>query len=378
MDELVSGAWTAAWPLIRTDLELTYVQVGLLLSFPLVVAHLLEPLIGLLGDCWDRRALVRAGGVGYVGALLLIALSDAYLPLLIAVTIWAPAGGAFVSLSQASLMDADPRQHELNMARWTLAGSLGMVAGPLALSGTIAAGPGWRTTFVVFALVSAASLALVWRAPIPRREPSDRPTRRAFGESARNALRALRRPEVLRWLTLLEFSDLMLDVLHGYLALYFVDVVGLSGARAAFAILVWTGVGLAGDALLIPLLRRVEGLRYLRASALAVLIAFPAFLLVAGVVPKLLLVGLLGLLTTGWYPILGARLYSAMPGQSATVMAVNSAFGLVSALLPLAIGAFAQRFGLGPAMWLLVAGPIALLIGLPRRVSGSSGVGVDP
>ena len=81
--------------------------------------------------------------------------------------------------------------------------------------------------------------------------------------------RTLRRRDVVRWLTLLQFSDLMLDVLHGFLALYFVDVVGLSGGGAALAILVWTGIGLLGDAAMIPLLERVEGVRYVRASAAA-------------------------------------------------------------------------------------------------------------
>lgn len=41
---------------------------------------------------------------------------------------------------------------------------------------------------------------------------------------------ALRQKEVLRWLVLLEFSDLMLDVLLGFLALYFVDVAGFSSS----------------------------------------------------------------------------------------------------------------------------------------------------
>jgi FSR family fosmidomycin resistance protein-like MFS transporter len=35
--------------------------------------------------------------------------------------------------------------------------------------------------------------------------------------------------------------------------------------------------------------------------------------------------------------------------------------------IPLAIGFAAERFGLGAAMWLLLAGPIALIIGLPRN-----------
>jgi len=45
----------------------------------------------------------------------------------------------------------------------------------------------------------------------------------------------------------------MLDILYGFLALYFVDVVRVSPAFAALGVAVWTGLGLLGDFLLIPL-----------------------------------------------------------------------------------------------------------------------------
>jgi len=182
-----------------------------------------------------------------------------------------------------------------------------------------------------------------------------------------NAVRALRRREVLRWLTLLECSDLMLDVLLGFLALYFVDVVGATPAQAGAAVAVWTGVGLLGNLLLIPLLERVRGLRYLRLSAVVELVLFPAFLLVPGFWAKLLLLGLLGLFNTGWYSILKAQLYSVMPGQSGTVMAVGNVFGLVGALVPLGLGLVAEQFDLTVTMWLLLLGPIALLAGIPKH-----------
>jgi FSR family fosmidomycin resistance protein-like MFS transporter len=182
----------------------------------------------------------------------------------------------------------------------------------------------------------------------------------------KGALAALRRREVLRWLVLLEFSDMMLDVLYGYLALYFADVAGLPAEQAALAVLVWLGVGLLGDFLLIPLLERVDGLAYLRWSVIAELILFPFFLLASFVWLKLVLVGLMGLFNAGWYAILKGRLYSSMPGQSATVMAVDNVSGLVGSLIPFGIGVLAQQLGLGVAMWALMLGPLALLIGLPR------------
>ena len=63
---------------------------------------------------------------------------------------------------------------------------------------------------------------------------------------------------------------------------------------------------------------------------------------------------------------LKAQLYSAMPGQSGTVMTVGNVFGLVGALVPLALGLVAERFDLVATMWLLLLGPVALLIGIPK------------
>jgi len=166
----------------------------------------------------------------------------------------------------------------------------------------------------------------------------------------------------------------LMDVLHGYVALYFVDVVGGDYALGGIAVLVWTGVGLLGDFLLIPLLERVKGIDYLRYSVLAELILFPALLLVPGIVPKLVILALLGIFNAGWYAVLQAQLYDAMPGRSGTVLSVMNVIGLPAALIPIAIGFVAESAGLGAAMWLLLLGPIALLIGvgLPRRRNGDS------
>ena len=80
-----------------------------------------------------------------------------------------------------------------------------------------------------------------------------------------------------------------------------------------------------------------------------------------------MLLGLLGLFNAGWYSILKAHLYSSMPGQSGTVMAVDNVFGFAGALIPWGLGLAAERFGLQATMWLLLLGPLALLIGLPSR-----------
>jgi FSR family fosmidomycin resistance protein-like MFS transporter len=367
LDEFVYGAREAAWPLIRTDLGLSYAQIGLLLGLPNVVGNLIEPVIGILGDVWKRRVLILGGGVVFGLALLLTALSQDFLVLLISFILFYPASGAFVSLSQATLMDIAPERHEQNMARWTFAGSVGVVVGPIALSTAVALDLGWRELFLLFALLTPVLVMAARRTHPHTPTVPQAPQSSSFKTGLTGITRALRRPEVLRWLTLLEFSDLMLDVLLGFLALYFVDVAGVPPTQAGIAVAVWTGVGLLGDLLLIPLLERVRGLSYLRVSTVIELLLFPVFLLVPGFWTKLVLLALLGLFNAGWYSILKARLYSAMPGRSGTVMAVGNVFGLAGGLIPLVLGLIAERFDLRVTMWLLLLGPIALLIGIPQQ-----------
>jgi FSR family fosmidomycin resistance protein-like MFS transporter len=143
-------------------------------------------------------------------------------------------------------------------------------------------------------------------------------------------------------------------------------VAGVAPEQAGFGVVIWTGAGLVGDFLLIPMLEKVRGLDYLRVSALLVLVTFPAFLLVTGITAKLTLVGLLGFLNAGWYAIPKGQLYSVMPNQSGTVMAIGNVFNLFGGIIPLGIGLAAQEFGLQTAMWLILLGPVVLLIGLRR------------
>ena len=364
LDELTFGIEGAVLPTIRTELGLSYEQIGLLLSLPRLAGNIVEPALGILGDVWKRKVIVIGGGLMFALAILLTGLSQTFVALLIAFVVFNPASGAFVNLSQATLMDLNPARHEQMMARWTLAGSLGVVSGPLLISGALALNLGWRGVYLSLALVTLALVWGVWRQPDLNARASNGAA--GFREGLRSAWRAVRDRNVIRWLALLESADLMLDVLLGFIALYFVDVVGVSEIEAGIAVAVWSAASLVGDALIIPLLERVRGLAYLRRSAAIELALYVALLLVPGVTAKYVLLALLALGNSGWYAILKGRLYSAMPGQSGTSMAVSSATGIIGGLIPWGLGLVAQNFGLPVAMCLLALGPISLLIGLPR------------
>lgn len=373
-DELVDGVKSAALPLIRGDLGLSYGEIGLLAAVPLLAGSLIELPVGVLAGAGERRRrAVLAGGLVFIAALLAAATAGSFGWLLAAFVIFFPASGAFVSLTQAALMDAGQDRREQLMARWTLAAGAGAVGGPLLLSAVVAAGGTWRTAYLVLAAVAGvtwvalASLGhrLFSRTGPPGEDAEPEPA--GFGA----VLRALRDVAVLRWVALLEVADLLLDVLTGFVALYLVAAEEVSAGQAALAVGVRLAADLAGTAALIPLLARYSGRAVLRASAVAAAVAYPAFLLVPGFWAKVAVLAVLSVATSAWYPVLQAQLYACLPGASGVVVSLQSAAGLAAAAGPLAVGFLAERLGLSTALALLTVVPLAVLAGAARVRSGA-------
>lgn len=333
---------------------------------PALISSVVEPAFGVLADGRHRRILVTSGGVCFCLSLIAASGAPSFGVLLGAFIVLYPASGAFVSLSQATLMDLDGERREINMARWTLAGSIGVVAGPLMLSLVRALGGSWRVALLLGGLVALPLIRPAGSISMPSGE-----TALALSSSLRAALSALRRAPVLRWLVLLEAVDLLLDIFLGFLALYFVDVVRTDPFVAGLAVAIWTAAGLIGDALLLPLLKRWSGVAYLRLSATAVLVCYPAFLVAPGTTAKLVLVAALGLLNAGWYAIPMAGLFDELGDRSGAAIALANIAGVLGSVIPLALGVVADRYGLETALWLLVAAPITLLALMPRARASS-------
>src|SRR5208337_1959537 len=328
-------------------LGLSYAQVGLLASVPLLVGGFLELPLGVLaGQGRRRRLAILGGGIIFVLTLLAVAAAGSFTVLLCAFVAFYLASGAFVSLTQAEIMDAWPDRQAQVMARWDLAGSTGAVAGPLLLTAVLASGGGWRAGY----LVLAGLAAIVWLGACLRGPSSaaagspaadaagkaaaeESAEQRPWTERAREIAAALRDWGTLRWLLLIEVADLLVDVFTGFLALYLVDVAHLPPAVAALAIAIRLGAALAGDVALVVILERAGDLAVLRASAIAAALLYPGFLFVPGV-PKLVVLAALSAATAPWYPLLQARLYGSLPGRSSVAVTLSSAAGLAGGLGP--------------------------------------------
>lgn len=366
LDEVVDGVSRVAIPLIRDDLSLSYEQIGILYSLPALLATFIEPFIGIAGDSKRRGLLVVGGALAYAVGMFMIGLSWGFVPLLLATIVYFPGSGASVNLAQASLMDAAPTRREQNMARWALSGSVGNLVGPLIVGAAVLIGAGWREVHFGLALALVGAALWAWR--LRGTFLHDHQTEHVdLVGGLKTMLHHITRWRVVRWLLLLEASDLMVDIFRGFMALYFIDVARTDEATAGISLLVFTGVGLMGDALVIPLLERVRGLTYLRWSAGVAIVLYTLMLLTPSIPLKLVLIGLLGISNAGWYSILQAQLYEEVPENSGSVMAMDNMVGFWAGLLPAALGFVAGAFGLAAAMWLLLLGPIMLLVGIPRN-----------
>lgn len=381
-DEFVYALGGAALPVMRADLGLTYAQVGLLIGLPGIINTCIEPVLMLLGDTSLRKRLVVAGGVGMAVAALLIGGAQSFWLLLAAEVLSYPSSGAFVTLSQATLMDLHPGREAQWMARWTVSGSLANLIAPMVLAGGFALSLGWRWNYVLMALAGLAMAAWMAFQPFPRRQTPppagevQQPRRGGMmAELALNLWQAIRNRRLMRWVILLQFSDLLLDMFTGYAALYFADVVGFDAIQTSLVMGLFMLANLISDVALIPLLEKFDGRTIVRVSAGCAAVLYPAFLLAPWPVAKIVLALLVRAATLGWYPVMEGESFATVPGRSGTVKAIGSLMGLVAGASAGFVGWFAGLAGLQTAMWLLVAGPLVLVCFVPNREQGSKTVG---
>jgi FSR family fosmidomycin resistance protein-like MFS transporter len=366
-DEFDYSVGNAALPAIRNDLGLTYVQVGLLLGLPGIINTIIEPILMLLGDTRFRKHIMLGGGLAIILSLIAIAAAHSFTTVLLGMVIAFPASGAFVSLSQATLMDLNPGREPQMMARWTVSGSIANLLGPLILAGGVAAGLGWRWVYFSMAAMCLVLVVLTWLRHIPFHfhQKVEAGVSQLGRDLMQGLWKAIRNPGLMGRFLLMQLSDLLLDVLTGYLPLYFTDVAGFSVAQAGLMMSVLMGAGLISNILLIPILERFPGRKVVRLSAGLAGVLYTAWLLAPWLWAKISLIILIKLVTMGWYEVLQGEAFATIPGRSGTVMAINSVFGLLGGGIAFLIGWVAAKAGLPAAMWILLLGPLSLVLFIP-------------
>jgi MFS family permease len=313
----------------------------------------------LLADRWPRRGFI-AGGIAVMGvASIACALAPTPIVFTIAVSVSFVANACGVELAQATLADAHPGDRARVLARWTLFGAIGDVAAPVMVAALALAGYGWRSCFVVMAVVLVAWSVLLARAPWPDVRNAD-----DAGDEPEPSLWVAMRTAVanrrlLGWLLATSLCD-WLDELLVVLASVHLREQGTDAVTRSLVVGAFVVGSLGGLAVLERQLVRFAAHRILVACALACAAFFALWLAAPTMWLSALLLALVGATAAPLYPLTMAESYAALPGRSGAVHAA------ARVLTPLSLGApwlfawIADRAGTTASLAAILVGPITI------------------
>ncbi len=358
LNEWFSNLLAAVLPAVKSALGLNYIQVSLLFTILEGTDVLSDGIFGVLGDLWSRRVLITAGTIVAGLGLVCMGIAPGYVVLLLGVTLHGLAGGPFVGLSQASLMDASPGKHDSMMAWWTIIGDIGFLVTPLMVTIAYTLGINWRPLFLVgggLFFIYALFLAGM-RFPRPgTSSEGEEEVETTFSSRLAAIKAAALNLDLLRWALILPLLEMPVNA---FVVLYFHDVVGLSAVLANTTLFIVIISGLVGRAILPWALRYVSGVCLLRWSVWLGIVSFALFLVVPGVGVKFATLALFSLAESNWYPLAKGQAYAIHPGQSGVVLSVTSLLSPVTSFLPLLVGAIASQAGLAWGLSVLLVGPV--------------------
>jgi fucose permease len=341
-------------PFLRRELDLGYTTASLHFS----AFALGSVLLGLFGDRlvvrFGRRAALWGGAFGMAaGSLLLVSVPSAFgtVPAAFAMGL---CGALLLVTSQALLSDRHGEYSAVAVTESNVTASACAIAAPLLVGASAASGLGWR------AALAAPAASLIVLAVIFFARPPNLP-RSATGREERAGGSALTRRYWAFWalVTLGVASEWCV----GYWGADFLaDGTGLSPPAAATSLTAFFAAMLVGRVASSRLARVLPPASLLAATLGLALAGFPLFLFSPGSVVTLAGLFVTGLGIGGVYPLGVAAAIASVP-ENTNAAAARLAVGGGGAILvaPLALGAIADRIGIGAAFGIVIPMLLAAL-----------------
>lgn len=161
-----------ALPHMRGNLSASQDQITWVLTSFIVASAITMPLTGWLCDRLGRKNVFLASIAGFTAASVLCGMAGSLTEIVFARFMQGIFGAALVPLSQAVLLDINPREkHGSAMAVWGMGVMIGPILGP-ALGGWLTEAYNWRWVFFINVPVGAMAFYGAWRY-LPR-TPADR------------------------------------------------------------------------------------------------------------------------------------------------------------------------------------------------------------
>jgi MFS transporter, FSR family, fosmidomycin resistance protein len=368
-------------PLIGSELGLSYVQIGFIMTVQHAVGAASNLPAGILVDRFDRKGLMMAASLFWVGfPYLLMGFSSTYWVLLACVTLVSIGNNIWHPTAISTLADRYPSNRGFTLSIHGMGGNVGEAFAPLVVGGLLAMFT-WREVVVmnvvpgVFA--SLLILAMLGALPTPRRppaatgsEPSAVPAPAAAPArtppppwrdqfAAFNAL--LRNRAMMLICTSAACRTMTQTALLTFLPLYLAHDLGYSIAWVGFCLFALQAAGFAASPVAGYLSDRMGRARIVAGSMLASALIIGVMLLAPGTVTFVFCTAALGFFLYAVRAVLQAWMLDSVPasaaGTSVGIMFSTQAVG--AAIAPLLAGIVADIWGLF-AVFYFLAGTIVL------------------
>ena len=306
---------------------------------------------GRLADKYGKLPVLAVGCVMMAAGSFAFSRVTTYPMAVAAMTLMGAGGGFAEGIAMgviADVVSADRRTSMMNCAQIFFA--MGAVAGPLMVTGLLAAHADWRWAYVATSVLCVAAGVTTFAGVAKREE-------RIVGHVHSSEWRGFLKDRVVLMLSLAILLYVGAETGQAsWVAKYFRQDLGAAGPMAAATVaLFWVGIGL-GRFVATWTSRRLSDYAIMVPGLGLALVCQIALLVVHTPILGLIAVPLLGFGLAPTWPTIVSLASSVHPKQSGMVLGIVVAAGALGAVIcPPAIGQVAELIGLRHALWICVA-----------------------
>jgi FSR family fosmidomycin resistance protein-like MFS transporter len=246
LNDMMQSLLPAIYPNLKSELTLSFSQIGIVTLVYQLTASILQPLVGLYADKRPTPLALPGGTLFSLAGLMLLSIAHSYWLLLVGAALLGMGSSVFHPESSRVARMAAGRRHGLAQSMFQVGGNAGSALGPLAAAIVVVR---WgQSSLAFFAMLALLSCAILWNVGQWYRHHGL--ARLARGHAAKHALPALPRGKVLGGIAILLaliFSKYVyLASLTSYFTFYLIHRFGVSVEVAQLHLFVFLGAVAVG------------------------------------------------------------------------------------------------------------------------------------